>query len=373
MPEQIFNMPRLSISLNLAQNHLVGSIPPNIGNLKVLTEFDVSNNNLSGEIPNEIGLCSNFEYLYMEDTLFNGSIPPSLSSLRGIQQLDLSRNNLSCQISKFLETFPLEKLNLSFTAFEGEVPMEGIFSNASGISVVGNNNRLCGGSFGSVYKGILDKNGDIVAVKRLNIAVDVASAVEYLHHHCQEPILHYDLKPSNILLDNDMIAHIGDFGLARFHLEVQNPNQSSFVGVKGTVGYAALEYGLGNEVSTDGDVYSFGILLLEMVTKKKPTDLMFEGDLNIHSFARMALPDRVIDIVDPMLINEEMITTNHKMSQALNKSREECLISMVRIGVTCSVESPQDRMNISRVFHELQSVRKILLQATSGFNMQRMK
>ena len=303
----------------------------------------------------------------------------------------------------------MEKLNLSFNAFEGEVPTKGIFTNASAISVVGNSNRLCGGiaelqlpkcpnndpkkdkisllfkiliptssvvlglilmssfifcwlkkrreeqasrstpekslwkvsyemllkatdgfsptyligvgSFGSVYKGILDQDGAIVAVKvlnlqhqgacksfmaeckalrnirhrnlvkvitscssidfqgndfkaivyefmangslekwlhpaeeseeqqnkiqsltilqRISIAIDVAYAVEYLHQHCQEPVLHCDLKPSNVLLDNDMTAHIGDFGLARFHLEVPNPNQSSSVGVKGTVGYAA--------------------------------------------------------------------------------------------------------------------------------------
>ena len=92
------------------------------------------------------------------------------------------------------------------------------------------------------------------------------------------------------------------------------------------------EYGLGNEVSTNGDVYSFGILLLEMVTRKKPTDAMFEGDLNLHSFARMALPDQVLDIVDPMLVNEEMAAADDRMRQGLN-NQEECLISMVRIGV----------------------------------------
>ncbi|KAL5799685.1 hypothetical protein ACOSQ4_032569 [Xanthoceras sorbifolium] len=211
----------------------------------------------------------------------------------------------------------------------------------------------------------------LTILQRISIAIDVASAIEYLHHHCQEPVLHCDLKPSNVLLDNDMIAHVGDFGLARFRPEVPNVNQSSSIGVKGTIGYAAPEYGLGNEISTNGDVYSFGILLLEIVTRKKPTDVMFKGDFNLHSFARMALLDRVMDIVDPMLINEEIVATNHRMRQALYDSREECLISMVRIGVACSVESPQDRMNISRVVHELQSVRKLLLQPTTGLNVQR--
>ncbi|XP_022765843.1 probable LRR receptor-like serine/threonine-protein kinase At3g47570 [Durio zibethinus] len=79
-------------------------------------------------------------------------------------------------------------------------------------------------------------------LQRVNIAIDVASALEYLHHHCQTPIVHRDLKPSNILLDNDMTAHVSDFGLANFILEAterSHPNQSSSAGLKGTIGYAA--------------------------------------------------------------------------------------------------------------------------------------
>ena len=56
---------------------------------------------------------------------------------------------------------------------------------------------------------------------------------------------------------------------------------------------------------------------------------MFEGDLNLHSFAKMALPDQVMEIVDPMLINEEMAATDDTMRQALNNSRDECLVSML--------------------------------------------
>ncbi|KAL5732918.1 hypothetical protein ACOSP7_032262 [Xanthoceras sorbifolium] len=85
----------------------------------------------------------------------------------------------------------------------------------------------------------------------------------------------------------------------------------------------------------------------------------------------MALLDRVMDIADPMLMNEEIVDTNHRMRQALYNNQEECLISMVRIGVACSVESPHDRMNISRVVHELQSAKKLLLQPTNGLNVQR--
>ncbi|XWS56705.1 hypothetical protein CRYUN_Cryun09bG0108600 [Craigia yunnanensis] len=529
IPETIFHMPRIT-SIDLSQNHLDGKIPSSICSMKNLIRLDVSNNNFSGEIPLELGNCGNLEILYMEGNFFQGSISASLSSLRGIQVMDLARNNLSSQIPKFLESLALIYLNLSFNDFEGEVPVKGVFGNATRISVVGNT-RLCGGihelqlpkcntnynskkkknalpfkviistscaflgivmvaflifcwlkrrrekqssgpmlkktllrlsyerllhatdgfsstnliglgSFGSVYKGVLNQDGLTIAVKVLNlqhqgasksflaeckaltnirhrnlvkiitscssidfqgndfkalvyefmangslenwlhpasgreqtevpnlsflqrieIGIDVAIALDYLHHHCQQPILHCDLKPSNILLDSNMTAHVGDFGLAKFLQDHSNPTQSSSLGIRGTIGYAAPEYGLGSEVSADGDVYSYGILLLEMMSGKKPTDEMFEGGLNLHNFARMALPNQVMDIVDPKLINNdgEVTAENHRLRQVSFDRIKECLISVVKIGVACSMESPQERMEISNVVYELQLVKKAL-------------
>ena len=75
-------------------------------------------------------------------------------------------------------------------------------------------------------------------IQRLNIAIDVAYALEYLHHHCHTPIVHCDLKPSNILLDEDMVAHVDDFGLANFLFETSsNPSKTQTLGLKGSIGY----------------------------------------------------------------------------------------------------------------------------------------
>ncbi|XP_062000854.1 probable LRR receptor-like serine/threonine-protein kinase At3g47570 [Rosa rugosa] len=206
--------------------------------------------------------------------------------------------------------------------------------------------------------GTEDAPMNLSLVQRLDIAIDVACALDYLHNHCETPIVHCDLKPSNVLLDNDLTGHVADFGLARFLSRLANnvsANQSSSIGIRGTVGYAAPEYGMGSELSTYGDVYSFGILLLEMFAGKRPTDHMFVDGLNLHKFVKRAFPERVSEIADSSLVQVG------KPSQSTNDALEECLSSILGIGVACSVESPTDRENIGDAVSELKSIRATLV------------
>nr|XP_023900157.1 receptor kinase-like protein Xa21 [Quercus suber] len=203
---------------------------------------------------------------------------------------------------------------------------------------------------------------NLTILQRTNVAIDVACALDYLHHHCPMPVVHCDIKPSNILFDCDMIAHVGDFGLAKFLLRLTNSKESSSIGIRGTIGYTPPEYGLGSEVSTKGDVYSYGILLLEMITGKRPTNSVFEGGLTLHNYASMAVPDNVMEVVDPKLLNNvDEVLGNH--NGCLANKIKECLISMVKVGVACSMELPQERWDISKAISELHLVRDIILGA----------
>ncbi|KAI7736772.1 hypothetical protein M8C21_016419, partial [Ambrosia artemisiifolia] len=193
----------------------------------------------------------------------------------------------------------------------------------------------------------------------INILMDVACALDYIHNQCIPAVVHGDLKPSNILLDDDMVAHIGDFGLARF-LGTTTYQTSSTMN-RGTLGYVAPEYGIGNEMTSSGDVYSFGILLLEVMTRKKPTDDIFQDSLSLHKFASMSLPNHVTDVIDVSIVNtyqEKGIATKNKAVDV--EKLNGCLASTIKIGVSCSVDSPQQRMEIKNVVCELQRIRNTL-------------
>ena len=119
---------------------------------------------------------------------------------------------------------------------------------------------------------------------------------------------------------------------------------------------------MGSQLSTNGDVYSFGILLLEMLTGRRPTDKLFKDDLNLHNFVKLALLGRVMEIVDHSIFNEVGESDNMVTSWSdWTSGHTECLILVFQIGLACSAESPIDRMNISRVSLELLSIRRKII------------
>lgn len=125
---------------------------------------------------------------------------------------------------------------------------------------------------------------------------------------------------------------------------------------------------MGGEASIEGDLYSFGILVLEILTEKRPTNEMFEHGLNLHNFVKTALPRRHMQIVDREVgerdqnearARDQMNRRNYNLmdQNQMDANMEKCIVSLFNIGLACSVESPKERMNIRVVNRELHFIK----------------
>ncbi|XP_051135478.1 LRR receptor-like serine/threonine-protein kinase EFR [Andrographis paniculata] len=202
---------------------------------------------------------------------------------------------------------------------------------------------------GSLEKWLYSDNHCLNVEQRLNIMIDVASALEYLHHGYSTPIVHCDLKPNNVLLDVDLVAHVSDFGISKLLSEEESIVHTNTLA---TLGYIAPEYGLEGLVSTRCDVYSFGIMLMETFTRRRPSDEMFRGDLSLKNWVEDLLPESLDEIVDANLLNPE----DHIFDKAL-----QCVVSVFELSLKCAAEHPTDRMNMKDVLVELNKIKGLIV------------
>ncbi|KAK4485313.1 hypothetical protein RD792_007948 [Penstemon davidsonii] len=198
---------------------------------------------------------------------------------------------------------------------------------------------------GNLEKWLYSPNYSLNIGQRLRIMIDVASAIEYLHQGYSSPIVHCDLKPSNILLDEDMVARVGDFGIAKLLTHDQRMTQTKTLG---TIGYMAPEYGSGGLVSTFVDVYSYGILLMEIFTKKRPTDELFLGELTMKRWVSYSFPSTIMQIVDTELLNAD--------EESVKANIEECLVSIMELAIECAADLPDERPNMKDVHVRLNKI-----------------
>ncbi|CAN0903243.1 Putative receptor-like protein kinase At3g47110 [Linum grandiflorum] len=388
--------------LLLSDNQLSGHIPTSFGNLSVLNRLDMTHNQLEGSIPLSLGSCQQLNRLDISGNKLSGEVPHK-GVFANASGFSLTGNTLLCGgvIELHLKKCPTAKTikqkraatvkltlevvlpSLAFLLLsailyqwklwrsrEKSVVEDTILSHFMMVSYkdlhrgtngFSDDNLIGSGGFGTIYKGVLDQVGlDLVAVKvvniqenikdhkgndfkalvfefmsngsledwlhsdrnlgliqRLNILVDVASALHYLHDLCETPVVHCDLKPGNILLDADMVAHVGDF-----------------------------EYGMGMTVSVEGDVYSYGILVLEMLIGKRPTNEMFKDEMNLRDFVKASIPDGITSVLDPSV---SLSVTNAEdrrragngeadeiVESNMSATLKECLTSVLEIGLACS-------------------------------------
>ncbi|XP_058068068.1 cold-responsive protein kinase 1-like [Magnolia sinica] len=152
---------------------------------------------------------------------------------------------------------------------------------------------------------------------RFQIILGIARGLQYLHEDSHLRIVHRDIKASNILLDEKFQPKIGDFGLARFFPEDQAYLSTTFAG---TLGYTAPEYAIRGELSEKADIYSFGVLVLEIVSCRKNTDHTLPSEMQyLPEYAwKLYERSRVIDLVDPNLQQDGFVEKD--ILQAINVS-----------------------------------------------------
>lgn len=172
---------------------------------------------------------------------------------------------------------------------------------------------------------------------RMKIALDVARGVEYLHEHCNPPVIHRDLKSSNILLDSNFNAKLSDFGLA----VVDGSQHKNNIKLSGTLGYVAPEYLLDGELTEKSDVYAFGVVLLELLLGRKPVEKL--SPVQCQSIVTWAMPQltdrsKLPHIVDPAI--QDTMDLKH-------------LYQVAAVAVLCVQPEPSYRPLITDVLHSL--------------------
>ncbi|AES61239.1 putative protein kinase RLK-Pelle-LRR-XI-1 family [Medicago truncatula] len=164
-------------------------------------------------------------------------------------------------------------------------------------------------------------------VSRYNIALGVAQGMNYLHHDCHPPVIHRDIKSNNILLDANLEARIADFGLARMMIQ----KNETVTMVAGSYGYIAPEYGYTLKVDEKIDIYSYGVVLLELLTGKMPLDHTFEEAVDIVEWIQKKRNNKaMLEALDPTIAGQ-------------CKHVQEEMLLVLRIALLCTAKLPKER------------------------------
>ncbi|XP_057544848.1 putative leucine-rich repeat receptor-like serine/threonine-protein kinase At2g24130 [Amaranthus tricolor] len=211
---------------------------------------------------------------------------------------------------------------------------------------------------------------DLDLTRLVCICTNVAEGMAYLHHYSPVKVIHCDLKPSNILLNDDMNALVTDFGIAKLVIGDDNDSFSvhdsaSFSSTDGllcgSVGYIAPEYGLGRRASTQGDVYSFGVLLLEIVTGKRPTDVLFDESSSLQEWVKSHYPHNLEPIVE--LAQSRFVSfAPYGVGSCNNKTLlREIVLELIELGLMCTQYCASTRPTMLDIAQEMERLKQYIL------------
>eukprot|EP01018_Ginkgo_biloba_P002119 Gb_02803 [translate_table: standard] len=189
---------------------------------------------------------------------------------------------------------------------------------------------------------------------RYKIAVGAAQGLAYLHHDCVPPIVHRDVKSNNILLDADFNARVADFGLAKILWSCEKGGDSMSA-IAGSYGYIAPEYAYTLKVNEKSDIYSFGVVLLELVTGKQPVDPEFEENKDLVKWVCYTIEkkDGLKEVLD---------------SRVADCFKEEMAL-VLKVAILCTSTLPINRPSMRRVLellHEVNSLHKAKAVSKDG-------
>ncbi|GAY51264.1 hypothetical protein CUMW_132880, partial [Citrus unshiu] len=379
IPFEIGESPQLQY-LDLSSNYIVGEIPTQLGNIIYLNRISLSGNKLSGRIPGELGSLINLEYLDLSANHLSNFVLESLGSLVKLYYLNLSHNKLSQQIpieldnlihlseldlshnflgekisSRICRMESLEKLNLSYNNLSGLIPrcfeelhgllhidisynkLEGQIPNSTTfrdapLEALQGNKGLCGDIRGFLscmsYRKASRKIWIVIVFPLLGKIVYeeiIRATNDFDAKHCIGKGGHGSVYIArNVLLDLGYEAHVSDFRIAKF-LNLDSSNWSKLAGTHGNV---APELAYTMKVTEKCDVYSFGVLALEVIKGKHPRDFLFEMSSSSSNMN--------IEILDSRLSYPSLDVQNKFMS-------------IMQVAFSCLDQNPVSRPTMKRI------------------------